>query len=811
MSKKGTRATLALCSLVLAACGAKTLDFTDPDAAGGSSGSGTAGKGGSGGEAGGGGGTGGIMTGGTAGTSGGTAGTSGGTAGTGGAPPGPYVTSSFRGTKPSKIDLLFMIDNSSSMSDKQTILSTAVPDLVDQLIQPRCIDPITGRTVGNAINGTCAVGELAFEPIKDIHVGIITSSLGNHGAGGDICNDVSDINQGRADPHNNDRAHLVARGNGGAPVSTFESKGFLYYNPSAAGALASSTAVGVPFTEMVKGVGQHGCGYEASLEAVYRFLVDPEPYDSIRIDTSIGGFGQAVLTGTDQELLKQRADFLRPDSLVSVVLVTDENDCSIIDGNQGFYAILPSVPGTGRNVLKPGTAICKTNPNDRCCVNCNQQAPAGCASTVSDPACQFGELTIADDPTNLRCFNQKQRYGADFLYPVQRYIDGFTKTKVPNRMGAMVNNPLFLSPTCGSACTARDPSYVFMTGIVGVPWQALARDPDDLSKGYRTPAQMRDSGTWANVIGDPQNAAGPVPPGDPHMIESIKPRDGLPGPGSGPFADRVHGHEWDPSRDSFTPNADLQFACTFELATPKVCTSTEDCDCGGQDLTAVQNPLCQNTTGAYTNTQLRAKAYPGTRILQVLQGLGDQGAAASICPAQVSEPQRDDYGYAPAIGAILDRLRHPLRGTCMPQVLPIDPMSGQTSCSVIEVHNDPSCQCNQEPGRIKASDSLITPEMRSAGSCFCEILQLNSSGQIDALNACKATLNDPPASAGNGWCYVDPAQDSRASCDVVAGCPLDNKRTIHFINTNSEPRPGSTPFLICQVPPLTTAPSAVCK
>ncbi len=86
---------------------------------------------------------------------------------------------------PAKIDLLFLIDNSSSMADKQDILAQAVPDLVSRLVDPVCVDPMTGRQVGNRNpDGSCSVGELEFNPIEDIHVGMITSSLGGHGAVG---------------------------------------------------------------------------------------------------------------------------------------------------------------------------------------------------------------------------------------------------------------------------------------------------------------------------------------------------------------------------------------------------------------------------------------------------------------------------------------------------------------------------------------------------------------------------------------------------------------------------------------------------
>src|SRR6188508_1302996 len=53
-----------------------------------------------------------------------------------------------RQTAVDKIDLLFMIDNSISMADKQQILAEAVPNLVLRLITPICVD-----ADGNPTNG----------------------------------------------------------------------------------------------------------------------------------------------------------------------------------------------------------------------------------------------------------------------------------------------------------------------------------------------------------------------------------------------------------------------------------------------------------------------------------------------------------------------------------------------------------------------------------------------------------------------------------------------------------------------------------
>ena len=344
------------------------------------------------------------------------------------------------------------------------------------------------------------------------------------------------------------------------------------WNPAGGGA-KTVQEITEPFTSMVDGVGEHGCGYEAQLEAIYRFLIDPDPFDAITLDKTVSALGVAVLNGIDTTLLQQRADFLRPDSLVGVIAVTDENDCSIIDQGQNFYSILPPSGSPPKSVLSHGTSACRVNPNDRCCVSCLQDVPAGCPSKDSDPECQAGAWLKTEDPENLRCFHQKQRYGIDFLYPVQRYIDGFTKTVVPDRNAGMVPNPLYSDLHCvgGVGCAPTRPKdLVFFAGIVGVPWQDIAVDTNDLTRGYKSGQQLAADNVWAKILGDPDNLAGPVLPTDPHMIESITPRSGLPGPDSAANADPIHGHEWDTSKDS-PANRDLQYACVFNILEPKTC------------------------------------------------------------------------------------------------------------------------------------------------------------------------------------------------------------------------------------------------
>jgi hypothetical protein len=712
--------------------------------------------------------------------------------------------------KVSKIDLLFMIDNSSSMADKQQILAQAVPDLVSRLVDPVCIDPMTGQSVGNRNpDGSCARGEPDFDPVKDIHIGIITSSLGGHGSTG-VCDDPDPR---KTLPHNDDHGHLIARDVMDMPVATFMNEGFLNWNPVGANSGQTPQSIITPFQSMVQGAGQHGCGYEASLEAIYRFLIDPDPYQTVAVQgASNTSPGSAVLNGTDTMLLQQRADFLRADSLVAVMMITDENDCSVVDVGQGFYSIIPASGAPAVSILGHGTSQCLTNPNDPCCYNCFQPQNPSCPDKNADPECQAGAWTREKDPENLRCWHQKQRYGVDFLYNIQRYVNGFKNNVVPDRMGNAVKNPLYddLSTSCQKmhvGCAGeRDKSLVFVAGIIGVPWQLIANDANDLTKGYQTATQLNDNGVWAKILGDP-NASPPVPPSDPHMLESIVPRMGIPGPGSAANADPFNGHEWDPAMANPTPNADLQYACVFPLNPTKTCTEQTDCDCFvpmGGNAAAASNPLCQNG-GNYSNVQVRAKGYPGTRELQVLQGLGEQAIVASICPSNATNMGAADFGYRPAIAALISRLRNALRGRCLPRQLAVS-ADGRVPCVIVEAFNPPAgqtcnCQDPQYPGRVTATADVITPEIRAQGSCFCEIVQLHDGDDPNhpmSGTICE-TQPSPPGDEPAGWCYVDPSQTMNAAqCPIVKACPPTDRRIIRFVSPPSEPRPGGTAFIMCQ-------------
>jgi hypothetical protein len=131
-----------------------------------------------------------------------------------------------------KVDLLFMIDNSASMGDKQQILADAVPNLLVGLLQPKCVDPATGNPKAGSTqtadpkgnkgnNFNCPMGtEPEFSPVTDMHIGIISSSLGSYG--GDVCPDGG---------RQNDKAHLLNIGPMSMPIPEASPSNFLAWYP----------------------------------------------------------------------------------------------------------------------------------------------------------------------------------------------------------------------------------------------------------------------------------------------------------------------------------------------------------------------------------------------------------------------------------------------------------------------------------------------------------------------------------------------------------------------------------------------------
>ncbi len=491
-----------------------------------------------------------------------------------------------------KVDVLFVVDNSLSMSDKQRILAKRIPAMLRSLTTPG------------------ADGKRA----DDVHVALISSSLGSFG--------TSACAPALTNKANDDKAHLLPRdlvsGSGyrldatGAPIAATcpaiptastltwtadPTKGGKYSGDAGGDlALAASCVMG--------SVEQDGCGYEQPLEAAYRFLSDPAPYATAAVKCTFGVSGDAcgnndiLVGGVDTELLAQRAAFLRPDSAVVVVYITDENDVSLRPAGKNW---LPWAYGAG--AMQRGWGACESVPDDFEPDTAAELATKGCASCFVDnkninctKPWAKDKLNSDPDGRSLRGFHQVQRYGYNFLWSRDRYVNGFMAAKVAGSDGKLGVNGLF-------AGGLRSTALVFVTGIVGVPGTLVA---DATGK-----PRVLGGADWDKI-------AGPVALRDPHMIESIGPRAGVSKFVGDRTIDPVNGGDRD-----VTDGDDLQYACIGPRETGSV--GNYDCEWLGTDA-AKRNPLCDSSS-----KQSHYKAYPSLRPLRVLRALGPQSTVGSIC------------------------------------------------------------------------------------------------------------------------------------------------------------------------------------
>jgi hypothetical protein len=750
-----------------------------------------------------------------------------------------------------KVDLLFAIDNSASMGDKQDLLASAVPVLVNRLLNPNCVSTTATCSVasdcttalgptaqcdagkcfvaGDNLGGTNQCSTIAgtepeFPPVHDLHVGIVSSSLGGGGAT-DVCApiDASDST------HQDDQGHLLDRTLGGsiANANPIDGSGgsFLAWLPPSdpknggkpapnVTPYATSTDLVSDFQKLVQGVQQHGCGLEAQLESWYRFLVQPDPWKDITLTND--SVPRAQYDGVDAVLLKMRHDFLRPDSLVAIIQLTDEEDSwsdPMWGGGYGWTARTSNFPGgpnDGSGVGPRGTHECDTNPNDPDCTSCafvGQNKPASGQPIAADPncnACAAGASTCkpgwwtpattpqvpiaAADGLNVRYGEQtmRRRYGFDNQHNVQRYVDGLRSPHVPDRDGEShdhesyaptrsCTNPLFAaelpdgsdtSPAalCNLKPGQRQPDLVFYALIGGVP--------NDLVEG----ASGID---WTKVLGkDPEHYD--TTGIDPRMIESTAPRPG------------VTSGEWNTLTS--TAQIDLEYACTFDLPQPKDCTLAANqgaCDCTG----STDAPLCSSQT---PTTQIKGKAYPTIRELRVAKALGQQAVVASLCAKVVTgDANAPAYGYNPVMQAIVNRLKTQLGANCLPEPLK-RASDGTVPCLLLTVYpgqTDQSAGCT-DPGMCNPANPSTcgcAPNDATCTSTYQGILkrwqtdyqaQSGDAGASQPLPvACvfqQLTGAACTSLSQAGWCYVEGAQGANTCAQAIefgAGGPPPNTIT----------------------------------
>jgi hypothetical protein len=251
-----------------------------------------------------------------------------------------------------KVDLLFVIDNSGSMTDEQQALSAQFPRL------------LTALTTGDADGD----GVPDFPPARDIHFGVVSTDMGSPGVTVDAgasrldgsCSGLGDDGLWQHEP-----SALVAHCNETYPA-------FLAYHADFSDRDRTAMDMACLAT-----IGTAGCGFEQPLEAALKALWpahDVDPTTGLRRITFLGDTDGGITLGHGDG--KNQA-FLRNDvsqgiSVVSVVVVTNEDDCSSVD---------PSI-------FMPAELLHADHP-------------------------------LASQPLQLRCHENAER-----LYPITRYVHG---------------------------------------------------------------------------------------------------------------------------------------------------------------------------------------------------------------------------------------------------------------------------------------------------------------------------------------------------------------------------------------------------
>jgi hypothetical protein len=569
-----------------------------------------------------------------------------------------------RPTRKDKVDILLVVSNAPGTADLHHDLAAGVPELLRSFAQPDCQDAngvVVLRHGATGVNEDpngrygCPEGSRPpFAPIVDIHVGVVSSDMGSQGS--DQCTDKSD------------KGNLVKRAKDArgkdVQIAPIEPSGFLAWyptsdrhgrNPAPSGPYMDLDRLGAAAAALVRGVGEDGCAQPAPLESLYHFLSDPAPYAVVQV---------ATFKGIDNDVLKQRHDFLRPDSIVAVVLATDADDASLdpgSDGGRGYAfgsAVFPAAspwaddPARTRPLSLGGgttapraTGACAKDPASSACASCVRPCGPGALCLDITPACTPPYFAPEDDALPVRFHRMKARYGVEPRFPVARYVSGLRGRVLG---AAACRNPLFAKalPVAAEAVAGgrflasdengpmrddlgrtldvcdlpggtRAPEDVLLLAITGVPADLA---PDD---GSEAP--------WVRVLGrDPSrfDESGL----DPRMIASTQPRPGRKDDGDPP--------DWDTGR------ASLQYACTFPVDPERVERYRTGPDYACAD--GSNAPLCDGPPTATQRNRVRGRAFPSPRPLWLARELGAQARIASACPRFPAAPQD---GFAPSLGA----------------------------------------------------------------------------------------------------------------------------------------------------------------
>jgi hypothetical protein len=203
------------------------------------------------------------------------------------------------------VDVLFVIDNSNSMQDEQASLRAEFPRLIDVL------------TRGERFPGD----PLPFTPISHLHLGVVSTDLGLPGYSFGAC-DANGGGDGILQHHPNNVPGIACDASY-PPYLSFDANSG--QDPTK---LANDFAC-------IASIGTMGCGFEQQLEAPLKALwpsVYTNPQGQILTPNPIAFLGDETMRVGHGDT--DNAGFLHNDppdgpSLLVIVLLTDEDDCSM--------------------------------------------------------------------------------------------------------------------------------------------------------------------------------------------------------------------------------------------------------------------------------------------------------------------------------------------------------------------------------------------------------------------------------------------------------------------------------------------------
>ena len=189
------------------------------------------------------------------------------------------------------LDILVVVDNSGSMAGEQEMLRQAFPSLLRSLLDPP-MDPDTGHRM--------------FEPLTDLQVGVVSTDMGSGGYEIQQCEE----------PELGDDGVLQRKGRGEGCEEEYPAYLSYSIDPSQAPDHDRIDALAHDFG-CIAVIGTDGCGFEQPLAAARK---------AVGVHSMVGGANEG---------------FLRRDTILAILFVADEDDCSAADPTLFDISSLP--------------------------------------------------------------------------------------------------------------------------------------------------------------------------------------------------------------------------------------------------------------------------------------------------------------------------------------------------------------------------------------------------------------------------------------------------------------------------------------